>query len=178
MNLKALLVGCLFYFVLTNADAATNPFLLLWGRTASTEITFAPVGYHPFDPPDQQYVFHAKPGSVNDAQYLLSFHWKSLVVATFTNSFQDQVELLGLYRQIIYFKRFDLNYFIGVMTGYGHHAEGNGGPSFTHSIVANDPGLLIAFDAQLLLTKKISFHIICPANFRSVNFGIGYTFGA
>lgn len=170
------IILCLVFFSFT-ADATTNPFILLWGRTAPTEIVFAPFGYHLFDSPSKQYIFHPGPsGTVNDAQYLVEFHWESIAVSTFTNSFRNQVECFGLYRQIIYFKRFDLAYLIGMMTGYGSHANGNGGPSFTHSIVAHDPGLIVALDARILLTKKISFHIIGPINLRSVIFGVGYTF--
>ncbi len=174
-NLANALVLFSFLF-LSNANANINPFKLLWGKTASTEIIFAPFGYHFFDPLNQQYISRGEPGMVNDAQYLLSLHWKSLTIGTFTNSYHDQVEFLGLYRRIIYLKRFDLSYLIGAMTGYGKNAQNNGGPSFTHVIVAHDPGLVIALDASIPLTKKIAFHMVLPVDFRSVDFGVGYTF--
>ena len=173
--INALIILC-FIFLSFNANAETNPFKLLWGRTASTEVIFAPFGYHFFDPLNQQYISHGEPGMVNDAQYLLSLHWKSVTIGTFTNSYRDQVEFLGLYRQVIYLKRFDLAYLIGVMTGYGKNAQNNGGPTLTHSIVAHDPGLIVALDASMPLTKKIAFHMILPVDFRSVDFGVGYTF--
>lgn len=166
----------LFCCISLNTNAATNPFLLLWGKTAPTEIIFAPFGYHLFDSPNEQYLFDKQFHSVNDAQYLLSFHWKSIAVGTFTNSFGDQVEFLSLYRQVITSQRFDLAYIVGVMTGYGQYADGNGGPSFMHSIIDHDPGLLVALDAKLPITKKIAFHMVCPINFRSIDFGIGYAF--
>ena len=175
-HLRYQLIGCLTCLVLSsNSDAATNPFALLWGRTAPTEIIFAPFGYHIFDPANQQYVFHKEPNSVNNAQYLLAFHWKSIVAVTFSNSFGDQVELLGLYRQIVYIKRLNLAYMIGIMTGYGSRAD-NLGPPLTRSIVASDPGVVAALDADFSLTKKIAFHMFCPVDFRSIDFGIGYTF--
>jgi hypothetical protein len=165
------------FFLSFSANASINPFKLLWGREASTEIIFAPFGYHLFDSPDQQYVFHREPGMVNDAQYLVSLHWKSVTIGTFTNSYHDQVEFVGLYRQIIYLKRFDLAYLVGAMTGYGENAQNNGGPALTHSIVAHDPGLIVGLDASVPITKKIAFHLIFPVDFRSVDFGVGYTFG-
>lgn len=175
-NIIAALITFYFIFLSFNANAETNLFKLLWGKTASTEIIFAPFGLHFFDPLNQQYISYGEPGMVNDAQYLLSLHWKSVTIGTFTNSYRDQVEFLGLYRQIVYLKQFDLAYLVGVMTGYGQNAQNNGGPSFTHAIVAHDPGLIVALDASVPLTQKIAFHMVLPVDFRSVDFGFGYTF--
>lgn len=169
----SILLSC---FAFCNANATTNPFKLLWGRTAPTEIIFAPFGYHLFDSSNEQYFFHAKPDESNDAQYLVSFHWKSIAVGTFTNSERHQVEFLALYRQLIYYKRFALADIIGVMTGYGRDAKKIHPPPYMGSIVNHDPGAFAVWDATIALTKHFSFHAVCAINFQYMTLGVGYVF--
>lgn len=176
------LAYCFICFILCNlithaANAATNPFSFLWGKTAPTEIAFAPFGFHTMPDGMPQYISFENKGTtaLNDAQYLLEFHWRSLVVGTFSNSWKQQVEMLGLYRDLVYFKHLHVALIFGVMTGYGNMAA-NLGPASTRPLVAHDPGLVVAWDIRFPLSQKFSFHIVSAANFNVMDFGIGYAF--
>src|SRR3989338_763006 len=105
----------IFIVAIVTIVAITNCYAFsLWGYTPQSGITYAPIGFH------WQNYLEGRP-QPNDMNHIVALNYKSLVVGTFIDSYQNdlaRIYLLAFERNIINRKKFKMSYTVGLVYGY------------------------------------------------------------